>query len=129
MTLPPSPSAAALKRLLIVEDDALVRHALMRQLNRAYAVEGAGTGQEAIAAVARTSFDMVLTDYAMPDQSGVAMARSLRASGFRSPIVLITAVPTAVDIPEALQAGVIQAVVPKPWTYRELIQLIRERLR
>lgn len=118
-----------MKRLLVVEDDALVRHALMRQLNRAYAVEGAGTGQEAMAAVAKSSFDLVLTDYAMPDQSGVALARALRAGGFVSPIVLITAVPTAVDIPDALQTGIIQAVVPKPWTYRELIQLISDRLR
>lgn len=118
-----------MKRLLIVEDDALVRHALMRQLNRTFAVEGAGTGNEAIAAIRKTAFDLILTDYAMPDLSGVALAKTLRSAGVRAPIVLITAVPTAVDIPDALQTGVIQAVVPKPWTYRELVQLIQDRLR
>lgn len=125
----PTATAPAMKRLLIVEDDALVRHALMRQLNRNFAVEGAGNGHEAMAAVATARFDLVLTDYAMPDQSGVALAKALRAGGFRAPIVLLTAVPTALDIPEALQTGVIQAVVPKPWTYRELLQLIVDRLR
>lgn len=124
-----SSTSPSRSRLLVVEDDALVRHALVRQLERAFTVQGAAGGDAALARIRTDQFDLVLTDYAMPDRSGVVLARELRAAGFQGPIVMITAVPTALDIPEAIASGSIQAVVPKPWNYRELIQVLEDRLR
>jgi len=128
MSSPSRPNQSA-RRLLVVEDDALVRHALLRQLDRAFKVDGANGPDAALVAMRAAPYDIILTDYAMPERSGVAFARELRGSGFQGPIVLLTAVPTALDIPEALQSGMIQAIVPKPWSYRELIALLQDRLR
>ncbi len=124
-----SPSAPTLaKRLLVVEDDSLVRHALLRQLERAFRVDAANGPDAAVVAMREVPYDIVLTDYAMPERSGVAFARELRQSGFHGPIVLLTADPTAPELPEALHTGLIQAIVPKPWNYRELIRLLSARV-
>ncbi|MDQ3263720.1 MAG: response regulator, partial [Myxococcota bacterium] len=89
---------------------------------------GANGPDAAVLAMREVPYDIVLTDYAMPERSGVAFARELRGGGFHGPIVLLTADPTALDLPEALHTGLIQAIVPKPWSYRELVRLLSARV-
>ncbi|HVJ89269.1 MAG TPA: response regulator [Labilithrix sp.] len=65
------------------------------------------------------SFDMVLTDLAMPKLDGIAFAQELTRLGCVAPIVLVSG--RDVDIaPEALTNANIAAILPKPFTLNEL---------
>jgi two-component system chemotaxis response regulator CheY len=66
--------------VLIVDDVAVVRIAIGLMLERSgHRVEMAGSGNEALAAVARRAPDIVVTDLWMPDLDGLALIKALRA--------------------------------------------------
>ena len=67
-----SPTVAARKRVLIVDDDRALRHALATLLQGAgYAVEQAGDGSEALAHLRRNGTDVMLLDINLPGMSGL----------------------------------------------------------
>ena len=66
-------------RILVVDDDALVRARLSALLNAAqYDVEVAATGEEALRILDATHCHIVLTDWQMPDMDGLALCRHIR---------------------------------------------------
>ena len=66
--------------VLVVDDEAALRRTLRASLvTSGFAVEEAGNGAEAIAAIQRRSFDLVLLDVNMPGMSGVEVCRQIRA--------------------------------------------------
>jgi len=69
-------------RILVVDDDALVRARLSTLLSAAhYQVELAATGIEALRVLDETPCDIVLTDWFMPDMDGLAFSVGRRARG------------------------------------------------
>ena len=93
-----------LGRLLIVDDDALVRRSLERYFKqRGYETEVAENAHEAIAKILRVSFDCILSDIFMPGVSGMELLRELRTHDKDVPIVLITARPESATREEALR--------------------------
>ena len=66
-------------RILVVEDDALLRDALILTLNRAgLDCEGAGDGEEGLARLQGGEFALVITDMRMPRMSGLEMINGAR---------------------------------------------------
>lgn len=96
-------------RVLLVDDAKDNQRLLAAVLTRAgYAVEFAGNGREAVAAVAAAGsagFDLVLMDLQMPGQDGLSAIRELRQRGFDLPVVALTAHAFAEDRDECLAAG------------------------
>ena len=81
---PPGLSAAARSRmrLLLVEDNAINQMVAVKMLERlGYTVEIAGDGCEALAALARNSFDLVLMDLRMPRMGGIEATQVIRSGG------------------------------------------------
>lgn len=78
--LPPLPlNGRGSCRVLVVDDDALVRARLAALLNACeYQVETAATGQEALARLTGNPFHIVLTDWQMPDMDGLELCHQLR---------------------------------------------------
>src|SRR3981081_3305951 len=66
-SIPPKP------RILLVEDETLVRGHLARVLSDEYIVDTAGNGREALESVMRASPALVVTDIVMPDFDGIEM--------------------------------------------------------
>lgn len=68
-------------RVLVVEDNALVRDALVRQLGGwGLEVQAVNSGEAALAAIAQTAFDAVLSDWRLPGAvDGIAVLRQARA--------------------------------------------------
>ena len=91
-------------------------------------MEEAGTGAEAIAAVQRRPFDLVLLDVNMPGMSGVEVCRQIRAIAPRTGIVMVTVRDAEEDKIRALDAGA-DDYVTKPFRFRELIARVRAVLR
>jgi len=122
-----TPPASA--RVVVVEDDPLQAESLAFILRQeGYIVDLASTGAEALA-VARTQPppDTVLLDVALPDLSGVEVARRLRA-GSNVPIIMLTARRNEIDKITGLDAGA-DDYLTKPFSHGELLARIRAQLR
>src|ERR1700687_1942917 len=116
-------------RVVVVEDDPLQAEALAFILRQeGYVVELASTGAEALAAGRRQPApDTVLLDVALPDLSGVEVARRLRA-GSNVPIIMLTARRNEIDKITGLDAGA-DDYVTKPFSHGELLARIRAQIR
>src|SRR5947209_4857294 len=92
--------------ILVVDDDSPIRRMLDRTLAaEGYAVEAAADGGEALAAVERSTPDLVVLDVAMPGLDGLAVCKRLRAKGLSVPVLLLTARDAVPDRVAGLDAG------------------------
>ncbi|HEY8573501.1 response regulator [Phenylobacterium sp.] len=99
-------AAAPGARVLLVEDNpinAMLARALLTR--EGCEVEHAQSGEEALAAVTVSAFDLILMDMRMPGLSGEDTARALRARGVATPIVALTANAFEDDRRACLTAG------------------------
>ncbi|WP_335987774.1 response regulator transcription factor [Glycomyces sp. MUSA5-2] len=95
-------------RVLLVDDDALVRAGLSMMLDGVgdlRVVGEAGDGREALAAVEAHSPDVVLMDLQMPHVDGIAATRRLRALPNPPEVVVLTTFDTDENLLHALRAG------------------------
>jgi len=110
-------------RVLVVEDNAINRRLLMRQLARlGCAAEAAATGTEALEALRGGEFSLVFMDCQMPGLDGFATTaevRRLEAGRRRLPIVALTANASEADRLRCIESGM-DDFVPKPATLQSL---------
>jgi len=115
--------------ILVVDDDAPIRRMLERTLTaEGYAVETAADGGQALAAVERSTPDLLVLDVAMPGVDGLAVSRRLRAKGLAVPVLLLTARDSVSDRVAGLDAGADDYLV-KPFATEELLARVRALLR
>jgi two-component system NtrC family sensor kinase len=98
----------ARQKVLTIDDDAFYRAQIARMLtDEGYEVEQAGTGEDGLAAVARTTFDLILVDFVMPGLQGDEVARELkRGEATREiPVILLTSRMDKQDMITGLNAG------------------------
>jgi DNA-binding NtrC family response regulator len=101
-------------RVLVVEDEPYVRQSLLEVLSaRDYEAEAAGSVAEALALLARSPVDVVLTDLKMPGQDGRELVRRLQATAPDVPVVVLTGHGTIASAVECLKAGA-SDYLPKP---------------
>src|ERR687885_1070358 len=116
-------------RVVVIEDDPLQAEALAYILRQeGYAVDLAPTGAEGLVSVrAQPPPDTVLLDVALPDLSGLEVARRLRA-GSSVPIIMLTARRNEIDKITGLDAGA-DDYVTKPFSPGELLARLRAQIR
>ena len=106
---PPAAASPGVLRVLVAEDNATNRLVVMRMLERmGHTVEAVENGREAVAAVARGAYDVVLMDMMMPEMDGLAATAAIRAlPGARAhtPILGLTAAAMRADEEACLAAG------------------------
>jgi len=116
-------------RVLLVEDEAelgeLVRRNLMRE---GFAVDLCATAELAQAAMATTTYEVVLADLGLPDGDGVELIQQWRRAGVTVPVIAVTARDAVADRVRGLNAGADDYVV-KPYAHEELVARIRAQLR
>ncbi len=117
-------------RVLIADDDAVVRDVLRRYLERdGLEVSVAQDGQEALRLLSSERIDLAVLDVMMPGPSGLALCQTLRdRSGYRIPVILLTALSEEEDRIAGLEVGA-DDYVTKPFSPRELALRVRSVLR
>lgn len=116
-------------QVLIVDDEPAVVAALERALRTdGYETSVARDGQAALAALAAGRPDLVVLDVMMPKVDGLEVCRRLRASGDRTPVLMLTARNGVDDRVDGLDAGA-DDYLPKPFALRELRARVRALLR
>ena len=116
-------------RVLLVEDDSRIARFVAKGLReRAYAVDVAATGEEALYHASINSYDLVILDVMIPAPDGFAVCRQLRKSGQRMPILMLTARDAVEDRIEGLDHGA-DDYLTKPFEFRELLARLRALLR
>ncbi len=108
------------KRILIVDDEKLVRWALTQKCTEyGYQSVEAETGEEALRSLQGESVDAVLLDVHLPDMSGLEVLEKLKQAGETRSIIMMTADPQLDDVKAALRMGAYD-FVGKPINFEEL---------
>lgn len=115
-------------KILIVEDDELLRRSLKYRLEReGYTVTTTDDGEGALMSARRDRPDLILLDIGLPDRDGLDVARTLQRE-MDTPIIFLTGRQTETDVVIGLELGA-EDYVTKPFGMRELLARIRVVLR
>jgi two-component system OmpR family response regulator/two-component system alkaline phosphatase synthesis response regulator PhoP len=123
MTLP--------RRALVVEDEVHIRDLVCLHLDlEGFSCTGIGDGREALTALAREHFDLVVLDLMIPQVDGFALCRAARRDGpnQRTPILMLTARREESDKVLGLESGA-DDYLTKPFGVRELVARVRALMR
>jgi len=116
-------------RILVVEDEAPVRHFLERGLReQGYAVDSTGDGDDALRLARTHAYDVVVLDVMLPGRDGLDVVRTLRADQDPTPVILLTARDAVEDLVAGLDAGA-NDYIAKPFAFAELLARLRALLR
>jgi CheY-like chemotaxis protein len=112
------------RRILYVEDNALVREITCEMLNsEVNDVTAVASAEEALAALREQRFDVIITDISLPAMSGVDFARRILAMDPTAPIIIASAYDWQVDMGVS---GARVRVLKKPFDATQIEGLIRE---
>ena len=107
-------------RILVIDDEAAMREVLEMRLGQwGYEVCVAENGTEALELAAEEVPDAVISDVALPDQSGLELVGALREMDAERPVILITAYGTIDAAVEAMKLGALDFLT-KPLDYDKL---------
>lgn len=114
-------SAGASKlRILVVDDEPSVSNAVKLLLQSdGHQVEAANSGKDALALFEPGRFDLVFTDFAMPEMKGDKLADAIKMRVPEQPIVMLTAYPGAVP-----PSANVDHIVAKPFRLQHLREAI-----
>ena len=116
-------------KILLVEDEEKLSKFIEMELGyEGYEVTVANDGLSGLMAARDSEPDLVLLDWMMPGLSGVEVCRRLRSTGFKEPVILLTAKDDVSDRVTGLDAGADDYVV-KPFSIEELLARVRAHLR
>jgi len=110
-------------RILLIDDDKDVRDTikLVLRMDRHEVVEAA-EGRQGLELLNDGQFDLVITDYVMPEMSGDLLAAEVKRINPATPVIMITA---NADLLPNMLSGV-DRILSKPFEVNELIKMIRE---
>ena len=108
------------RHILVVDDEPLVRQTVQMLLeDDGYVVDEAESGAEALAMFEPGKFDMVFTDYFMPEMKGDQLAAAIKRRSPKQPVVMITAFPEKFQSSACPQGGV-DSFICKPFEVEAL---------
>jgi two-component system, chemotaxis family, chemotaxis protein CheY len=116
-------------RVLVADDSSTMRKIIIRSLNAIGVADAditeAADGEQAIALFDQGSFDLVLTDWNMPQRSGLEVIETIRARGSTVPIIMITTEAEKRRVLDAIRAGVSDYLI-KPFDAESLREKVEK---
>ncbi len=116
-------------RLLLIEDDAVLRLTVKRQLEAdGYRVDTATDGEDGLFQAREYPVDLAIVDLGLPKVNGLTVVQTLRGEGRTLPILILTARGSWQDKVKGLETGADDYLV-KPFDYPELAARVKALLR
>ena len=116
-------------RLLVIEDEVKVAHALKKGLEgERYEIVVATTGEDGFFRADAEVFDLLVLDVMLPGRDGIEVLTTLRKRGTQTPVLILTAKDAVEDRVLGLDSGADDYLV-KPFAFSELLARIRALLR
>lgn len=107
-------------KLLLVEDDAPTAESIAQGLRElGNVVDVAPDAREGLFRLGSDDYDVIIIDRIMPGLDGLAMVKLLRSAGFKTPVLILTAMSAVQDRVEGLDAGA-DDYLAKPFAFIEL---------
>ncbi|WBT37960.1 response regulator transcription factor [Hyphomicrobium sp. DMF-1] len=106
-------------RILLIEDEPLLGEAVATHLKKIHAVDWLQSLDAGCSAMRAVNYDLLLLDLNLPDGYGIDLLRSVRGSGQKLPVIVITARDQIRDRVDGLNAGADDYVL-KPFDLDEL---------
>jgi DNA-binding NtrC family response regulator len=121
-------TARATKSVLVVDDEAAISRMLKDALglfrhDHAYKVDTAADGIDALAAMKRQPYDLILLDMLMPRMSGLQLLEEMRRLNLQTPVLMLTGNDDSRTAADALASGIF-AYIPKPFDLQHLEHLV-----
>jgi DNA-binding response OmpR family regulator len=121
--------AATAPKVLVVDDEPVVVNSIRKTLaRRAYKVEEAFSGNEALSLIAKGSYDLVLLDMRLPDANGLELITDIRKRKPNLRVVIVTGYSSIDTAVEAIKRGA-SDYVAKPFTPNELYDVTSRTLK
>ncbi len=115
--------------ILIIEDDEKISTLLMQSLSKSnFTVETAYDGETGLKLATSKKFDLIILDLMLPKVDGFLILKTLRASGSKVPILILSAKETVEDIVNGLKTGADDYLV-KPFSINELLARVETLIR
>jgi DNA-binding response OmpR family regulator len=118
------------RRILIVDDDDLLRESLVEQLSlyEEFELMDESTATKGVQRARGEPTDLLIMDVTLPDMDGREAVKLLRKGGFKAPIIMLTGHDSESDTILGLEAGA-NDYVTKPFRFAVLLARIRAQLR
>jgi two-component system response regulator GlrR len=117
------------RSVLVVDDDPDLLKLLALRLGAAgYGVQTAESGERALAAIAVSRPDVVVTDLKMGGMDGLALFNAVQQTAPTLPVIILTAHGTIPDAVDATKRGVF-GFLPKPFEAKELLTQVEQALK
>jgi len=118
------------KKILVADDESHILHVVSLKLrNAGFAVVTAGDGQEALELAQQEKPDLIITDYHMPQLSGLELCQRLKQDPATAaiPAIMLTARGYHLDAEVTEQSGILR-MLSKPFSPRHLLATVNEVL-
>ncbi len=117
-----------MSKILVVDDELSMREFLKILLEKeGFTIVTASNGKEAIHALDKKTFDLIVSDIRMPDLDGLELLEHIKTSALQTPVVLITAFASPEDAVLAMKNGAYDYIT-KPFKVEEILSVIRAAL-
>ena len=117
-------------KILLVEDEELLRKMYRKKLELAFEVETAADGEEGLAKAREFKPDLMLLDIVMPKLNGIGVLKKIKADPVINwiPVVMLTNLATGAAIQECLEAGSQGYIIKSDSTPSKLLQEVKKFL-
>jgi response regulator RpfG family c-di-GMP phosphodiesterase len=125
----PLPAAAALPKVLCVDDEPSILSSLRRLLRaHGYQVLIADSGAAGLAILEQEAVDVIISDMRMPEMNGAQFLSIARASWPDTMRLLLTGYSEIQSIQDAINDGEIYRYITKPWVDGDILLVLRDAL-
>ncbi|NDD58752.1 MAG: sigma-54-dependent Fis family transcriptional regulator [Chlamydiae bacterium] len=115
-----------IEKVLVVEDDPLMKAFVMEVIKRKrWEVTSCDTGRKAIELLSKETFDLVLSDIRLPDESGIEVLRKAKETFTHTIVILTTAYASVESAVEAMRLGAFNYLI-KPFPPETLETVIEK---
>ena len=121
-------TSAAVRHVLVVDDDGALRHAIAALLEQAgYRTEQARDGREALSKLQQEAVDLLLLDIGLPGMSGLDILAQIRSQAAPPPVIMMTADDTPETLLQSFRAQA-QRFIRKPFPPRRIVEIVSDVL-